>query len=235
MTKMRILIADDHAILRTGLKLLIGAQSDMEVVAEAADGAEALRLATELKPDVVLIDLTMPGPPSSLVIREIVARAQPTRVLVLTMHDDPAYMQSTMLAGASGYVVKRAADSELLAALRAVHRGRTFVDLTRTPANESPTAVSPSGRGVPLSPRETQVLRLLAQGHTNQEAADMLGVSVKTVETYRSRLGEKLGLRSRASLFKFAVEAGLLTSPSVTDSPEKALSPTGSARFPGSG
>jgi two-component system, NarL family, response regulator NreC len=231
MTKIRILIADDHAILRSGLKMLIAAQPDMEVVAEAADGAEALRLAIESRPDVALVDLTMPGPPSSLVIQEIVRRAQPARVLVLTMHDDPAYMQSSMMAGATGYVVKRAADAELLTALRAVHRGRTFVDLTRKAGMENSPAASHPGRTTPLSPRETQVLQLLAQGHTNQEAADMLGVSVKTVETYRSRLGEKLGLRSRASLFRFAVEAGLLASSSGSDSAETVLSTTTPSRI----
>jgi DNA-binding NarL/FixJ family response regulator len=210
MDKMRILIADDHAILRSGLKMLIATQDDMEVVGEAADGNEALHLAAALHPDVVLLDLTMPGPPSAQVIQEIVRRAPNTRVLVLTMHDEPIYMQSAMLAGATGYVVKRAADTELLSALQAVHGGRTFVDFTRNHATETRAAAPRVGRSAPLSPRETQVLTLLAQGHTNQEAADRLGVSVKTVETYRSRLGEKLGMRNRASLFRFAVEVGLL-------------------------
>jgi len=122
---------------------------------------------------------------------------------VLTMHDDPAYLRAALLAGASGYIVKQAADVELLTAIRAVHRGRTFVDLTRPGAPEA-------GRSRPLSRREGEVLRLLAQGHTNQEAANQLAVSVKTIETHRKRLSDKLGLKSRAQLFRFALERGLV-------------------------
>jgi DNA-binding NarL/FixJ family response regulator len=221
MSRIRVLIADDHAVLRAGLKLLIGAESDMEVVGEAADGAETVRRARATAPDVVLLDLSMPGARSARTIEELVRRA-PTpasspHVLVLTMHDDPASMQAALLAGASGYIVKKAADIELLTAIRAVHRGRTFVDLTRPaedarshevrpPSRNSP----PGGQPKPLSPREAEVLRLLAQGHTHQEAADHLGVSVKTIETHRKRLSDKLGLKSRAQLFRFAVEIGLL-------------------------
>jgi two-component system response regulator NreC len=137
-------------------------------------------------------------------------------VLVLTMHDDPSSMEAALRAGASGYIVKKAADIELLTAIRAVHRGRTFVDLTRpgekAQGREAPRASrSPGGgRPKPLSPREADVLRLLAQGHTYREAADHLGVSVKTIETHRQRLGDKLGIKTRAQLFRFAVEVGLL-------------------------
>ena len=137
------------------------------------------------------------------------------RVLVLTMHDDPAYLRVALLAGASGYIVKKAADVELLTAIRAVNQGRSFVDLTR-PGEPGPqvrrvSRDSPAaGQPRPLSPREAEVLRLLAQGYTNQEAADHLAVSVKTIETHRKRLSDKLGLKSRAELFRFAVEVGLL-------------------------
>jgi two-component system response regulator NreC len=221
MPSIRVLIADDHAVLRAGLKLLIGAESDMEVVGEAADGPETVRRTRATAPDVVLLDLSMPGPRSAQTIGELVRLAPSPRVLVLTMHDDAASMQAALLAGASGYIVKRAADVELLTAIRTVHDGRTFVGLTR-PGEQawrgggghdvrrvsrgSPAVAQPK----PLSPREAEVLRLLAQGHTNQEAADQLAVSVKTIETHRKRLSDKLGLKSRAQLFRFAVEIGLL-------------------------
>ncbi len=222
MPRIRVLIADDHAVLRAGLKLLIGAEPDMEVVGEAADGPETVRRAHASAPDVVLLDLSMPGGRAMQTIEALVRRApspaSPPHVLVLTMHDDAASMQAALLAGASGYIVKKAADIELLTAIRAVHRGRTFVDLTR-PGEEvrSHEVVrrvsrdSPAGGQLrPLSPREAEVLRLLARGHTYKEAADHLGVSVKTIETHRKRLADKLGLRSRAELFRFAVEVGLL-------------------------
>jgi two-component system, NarL family, response regulator NreC len=217
MPRIRVLISDDHAVLRAGLKLLIGAQSDMEVVGEAGDGAATVRSAQATAPHVVLLDLSMPGSRSTETIGELGRLAPSSRVLVLTMHDDPASMQAALLAGASGYIVKKAADIELLTAIRAVHRGRTFVDLTRPGEQAQGHQVRPlarnspaGGQPMPLSPREAEVLRLVAQGHTNQEAADRLAVSVKTIETHRKRLSDKLGLKSRAQLFRFAVEAGLL-------------------------
>lgn len=217
MPSIRVLIADDHAVLRAGLKLLINAQSDMEVVGEAADGPATVRGAQATAPHVVLLDLSMPGARSTQTIEQLMLIAPTSRILVLTMHDDPAYLRAALLAGASGYIVKKAADVELLTAIRAVYHGRAFVDLTRPVeqvrgqdvrqvSRDSPAA----GRPRPLSRREVEVLRLLAQGHTNQEAADHLAVSVKTIETHRHRLSDKLGLKSRAQLFRFAVEVGLL-------------------------
>jgi two-component system, NarL family, response regulator NreC len=210
MSRIRVLIADDHAVLRAGLKLLIGAEADMEVVGEAADGAEAVQRAHTTAPDVVLLDLTMPGGRGTRTIEDVVQLTPRPRVLVLTMHDDAASMQAALLAGASGYIVKKAADVELLTAIRAVHHGRTFVNLTRP--GEEPIARNSPGGGhpKPLSPREAEVLRLLAHGHSYREAAEHLGVSVKTIETHRRRLVDKLGLKSRADLFRFAVEVGLL-------------------------
>ncbi|HEY6218818.1 MAG TPA: response regulator transcription factor [Gemmatimonadaceae bacterium] len=207
-TRIRVLIADDHTLLRSGLRMLLSTQADIAVVGEAADGTEVVRLAREIKPDVVIMDLSMPGPPSGNVIRDV-RRAHPAvRVVILTMHDDAAYLRAALAAGASGYLVKRAADTELMSAVRAVHAGRTFVDFTASGAADAGLREVPAPRN--LSRREREVLRLVAEGHANQQIADSLDVSVKTVETYRMRLSEKLGLRGRAALYRFASESGIL-------------------------
>lgn len=213
MPPVKVLIADDHAVLRAGLRMLLEAQHDMEVVGEAGDGSELSRKARDLQPNVVLMDLSMPGPPSGEVIREVLRACPKTRVLVLTMHDDESYLASALSAGAVGYVVKKVADSELLLAIRAVQAGRTFVDLTQTLRPPSHPFAERSGPARPpkeLSRREREVLRLLAQGHSNQQIADHIRLSVKTVETYRTRLREKLGLKGRAEFYRFAVESGIL-------------------------
>jgi two-component system response regulator NreC len=216
--RIRVLVADDHAVLRAGLRVLIGAQTDMEVVGEAADGDEAVQKAVDTRPDVALLDITMPGSGGIKAIERIRRECPTTRVLVLTMHDVPAYLRSALAAGASGYVVKRAADSELLSAIRGVHRGRTVLDSTlavmvvQGAIGKKVTGGQPIGPASLLSPREREVLDLIAQGYTNQQIADRLGLSVKTVETYRSRLVEKLGLRSRADLVRYALDSGLFGS-----------------------
>ena len=214
MKRIRILIADDHAVLRAGLRRLIGEQPDMDVVGEAADGEEAVRRTRELRPDVALMDLTMPGLGGLKAIERIRQDCPETRVLVLTMHDVPAYLRSVLAAGGSGYVVKRAADSELLSAIRSVYRGRTVLDPTlAVQVVQSGLGKRPpvgGGAAAPhLSQREQEVLDLVAQGYTNQQIADRLGLSVKTVETYRARLVQKLGLRSRAELLRYAMDTGL--------------------------
>jgi len=227
MPRIRVLIADDHAVLRAGLKLLINAQADMEVVGEAGDGAATVRSAQATTPHVVLLDLSMPGSRFARTIEQLGRIAPGSRVLVLTMHDDSAYLQAALQAGASGYIVKKAADVELLTAIRAVFHGRTFVDLTR-PGEEARDHEVPrvsrdspaAGHVNPLSQREAEVLRMVAQGHTNQEAADRLAVSVKTIEAHRKRLSDKLGLKSRAQLFRYAVEVGLLEGEADTPSGE---------------
>lgn len=216
MAKTRILLADDHAVLRTGLRMLINSQPDMEVVGEAASGEDALRITRELRPDLVLMDLTMPGAGGVEATARIQREAPGVRVLALTMHDDPAYLRAALAAGASGYVLKRAADTELLSAIRITHRGETFLapSLAGAVVQE---ALGRKARGADakpphdsLSEREREVLRLVAQGHTNQEVAERLFLSVKTVETYRARLMDKLGLRTRADLVRYAISAGLL-------------------------
>ena len=217
MPKIRVLLADDHAVLRCGLRLLINHQQDMEVVAEAGTFAEAIRLGSISKPDVITLDLSMPDGNGIDKIERVVSACPMARVLVLTMHDDPAYLRAALHAGASGYVVKKAADTELLGAIRAVHAGRVFVDL-ESHGRRSPAAIvsgeAPSDTDAAqesnLSVRERTVLELLAQGHTNQSIADQLALSVKTVESYRARLLRKLGLRSRADIIRYAVATGLL-------------------------
>lgn len=213
-SKIKVLIADDHAILRSGLKMLVNAQSDMEVVAEAPDGTQAVQAARESKPDVALMDLTMPAVGGMAAIRQIMQDFRETRVLVLTMHSDPAYLRSALAAGASGYVLKRSVDAELLAAIRAVHRGGVFVDPSLADVLVEDLLVKRGAKARPvriLSERELQVLGLVARGYSSQQIAKQIRVGVKTVETYRSRFAGKLGLRTRDEVVRFAVRMGLLT------------------------
>jgi two-component system response regulator NreC len=225
-SKIRVLIADDHAILRSGLRLLVNAQADMEVVAEAPDGEQAVQAARETKPDVALLDLTMPRLGGMRALQEIVRTCRETRVLVLTMHDDPAYLRSVLAAGSSGYVLKRSVDAELLAAIRAVHRGGTFIDPSLANVLVQDVlakrgAKAPRIRPVSiLSDRELQVLRLVARGYSSQQIAKQILVGVKTVETYRSRLAQKLGLKTRSDLVRFAVQMGLLTPETLETEPD---------------
>jgi two-component system response regulator NreC len=219
--KIRVLIADDHAILRAGLKMLVNAQPDMEVVSEAPDGAKAVQAARETRPDVALLDLTMPGVGGMRALQEMARNCRKTRVLVLTMHDDPAYLRSVLAAGAFGYLLKRTADAELLAAIRAVHRGGTFVDPSLADvlvqdvlAKRGTKARSKRPVNI-LSDREQQVLKLVAQGYSSQQIAKQIFVSVKTVETYRARIADKLDLRTRSALVRYAVRMGLLAAESL--------------------
>lgn len=216
-SKIRVLIADDHAILRSGLRLLVNAQADMQVVAEASDGEQAVKAARKTKPHVALMDLTMPRTGGVQALHEIVQNCRETRVLVLTMHDDFAYLRSVLAAGASGYVLKRSVDAELLAAIRAVHRGGTFVDpsLANVLVQDVLAKKGPKARRTRpvniLSDRELQVLTLVARGYSSPQIAKQILVGLKTVETYRSRLAQKLGLRTRSDVVRFAVQMGLLT------------------------
>ncbi len=215
MAKIRVLLADDHAVLRTGLKLLLSAQPDIEVVGEAADGGEAMAKARALRPDVILMDLTMPGIGGSEATGRIKDESPGIKVLVLTMHDDPSYLRQLLKAGASGYILKKSADADLLSAIRAAHRGEVFLDSSLA-AGLVDEVIRPAGPRRPrdayetLSDREREVLKWVARGHTNQEIAEKLFLSVKTIETYRARVAEKLGLRGRAELVRFAMERGLL-------------------------
>lgn len=214
--KIRIMIADDHAILRAGLKMLLNAQADMEVVSEAPDGETAVQSAMETEPDVVLLDLTMPRGGGMRALQEMTRNCLQTRVLMLTMHDDPAYLRAVLAAGASGYVLKRTVDTELLTAIRAVHRGGTFVDPSLTNVLIQDVLAKRGAKARPtlpaniLSDREQQVLKFVAQGYSSQQIAKRIFVSVKTVETYRARISDKLGLRTRSELVRYAIRMGEL-------------------------
>ena len=213
MDKIRVLLADDHAVLRAGLRLLLNSQDDMEVVGEAATGAQAVARARQLHPDVVLLDITMSGADGLDAVREIKEDHPDTKVLALTMHDDESYLRRVLEAGGAGYVLKKSADTELLSAIRAVHQGGTFLHPQHARALLEPTVETEegeSGRYDLLSEREQQVLKLLVLGHTNKQIAEQLFVSVKTVEAYRARIQEKLGLKGRAALVRYALQRGLL-------------------------
>lgn len=219
--KIRVLLADDHAVLRAGLKLLVNAEPDMEVVAEAADADETLRMARESNPDVAVIDLSMPGG-GLRAVEALPSQCPATRVLVLTMHDDPAYLRSALAAGAAGYVVKKVADKELLSSVRAVHHGATIAFLSNPIGARRGVGAAggpEAGRthSATLSPREREVLVLLARGYTNRQISSQLGVGVKSVETYRSRLLRKLGLKHRADVVRYALATGLLDPTSAVD------------------
>ena len=210
--RIRILLADDHTVLRSGLRALLSAQADLEVAGEAADGGEALRLAQTLQPDVVVMDIGMPGVSGIDATARIRRELPSTKVLILSMHDDQGYLRQALRAGASGYVLKKAADTELLAAIRAAARGEVFLDPSLAKGFVKdvvlPKAQEPD---IPmLSDREREVLHLLARGHTNQQVADRLCIGVKSVETYKARLMEKLGLKGRAELVRYALTHGLL-------------------------
>ncbi len=213
--KIRLVVADDHAILRAGLRMLINAQPDMEVVGEAQDGVEAVRTIQKADPDVAILDVTMPKSGGLDAIKEIVARNRSTRVLLLTMHEEPAYLRTALAAGAAGYVLKKSVDADLLSAIRAVHKGRTYVDselaeILVHDAFSKDDRTGSAGNSV-LSDRELQVLKLVAEGFSSREIAEQIYISTKTVETYRARFAEKLGLKSRAQIVRYALNLGLLS------------------------
>ncbi len=205
--------------------MLVNAQADMEVVSEAPDGEKAVQTARETRPDVALLDLTMPRVGGMKALEEMTRDCRELRVLVLTMHDDPAYLRSALAAGASGYLLKRAVDAELIAAIRAVHSGGIFVDprlanvLVQDVLAKKGTKAPPARQVNILSRRELQVLSLVARGYTSTEIAKQIFVGVKTIETYRSRFAEKLGLRTRSDVIRFAVRMGLLTPETLESDP----------------
>ncbi len=211
---IRIVLVDDHAVLRAGLTALLNAEADMAVVGAAGDGAESLRVVSALQPDVILLDINMPTMSGLEALPELRKVAPKGRILILTMHDDQTYLRQVLALGGSGYVLKQAADSELLTAIRTVYYGGTFLHPSHAQAlltvPTAPTVATVADDLSILSERELEVLKLVALGHSNKEIAEMLFLSVKTVETYKTRLMEKLDLKSRAALVRYALQHGLL-------------------------
>jgi two-component system response regulator NreC len=208
---IRVLICDDHGLVRSGLRLLLDAEPDIEVVEEAGSAEEAVRKTRLEKPDLVLLDLVMPGPSGLGALPEILAAAPKAKVLVLSMQDDDSYVREAFVAGASGYLLKDVADADLVTAVREVAAGRRYLHPAlgvRLASGEDAAATEQASD--PLSDREREVLRLLALGHTNQEIAKMLYISVRTAETHRSHIMRKLGLSTRAQLVRHAITTGLL-------------------------
>ena len=209
---IRIAVCDDHAVVRTGLRLVLDREPDVQVVAEADTGAEAAAVAATLKPDVFVVDLVLQGDSGVVATRRIVEASPATRVLILTMHDDVAYLRDAFAAGAAGFLNKRAADVELLTAVRTVAAGQRYVHPTLGAALLAPAATDAPAGPTPgaLTPRETEILREIGLGFTNQQIAERLVLSVRTVETYRANIQQKLGLRKRSELVRYARDTGLL-------------------------
>jgi DNA-binding NarL/FixJ family response regulator len=211
---IRVLVADDHAIVRTGIRHVLESEPGFAVVAEAATGAEALDLAGSLRPDVAVLDISMPGESGLRVAAELRQRSPDTRVLILSMHDNTEYVLESLRAGAHGYLLKDSAATELRGAIRAVRRGESYfspaVAGKLSAVVRGDAAASAAGALAQLTARERQVLVGVAQGHTNREIAQQLGISHRTVESHRESLMKKLGVRTVAGLTRLALEAGLV-------------------------
>ena len=207
----RVLIVDDHAVVRSGLRLLLEREDDIEVVGEAGTADEGVRAARLEKPDVILLDVVMPGRSGLEATSEMLEASKGARILVLSMQDDPTYVREAFAGGASGYMLKEAADAELVQAIREVAAGGRYVHPTLG-ARLAQAEVEAARREAddPLSDREREVLRLLALGHTNQEIAKQLYISVRTAETHRAHIMQKLGLGTRAELVRYALANGML-------------------------
>ncbi len=214
MPALKILLADDHPIVREGLKTLILSQPDMQVVGEASDGLEACKQASQLQPDLVIMDISMPGLTGTQATERLSHECPKVKVLALTIHEDKGYIRQLLAAGAAGYVLKRVASEELVHAIRVVAAGKTYLDpdmagkvvtgFVRRTGESLPT------KGPSLSDRELEIAKLTASGHSNKEISTLLDLSVKTVETYRARGMEKLGLSCRVDLVRYAVQQGWL-------------------------
>jgi len=216
VSKIRILLADDHTILRSGLVRLLGEESDIEVVGEAGNGREAVQKVQELHPDIVLMDIGMPVMNGMEATKQIKKRDQDVKILVLTMHDNEEYLFQVLQAGASGYVLKKAADEDLVNAIHVVYRGDCFLYpsaakmvvedyLDKLKHGQEPTSSFDT-----LTDREREILTLVAEGYTNREIAESLFISVKTVETHKANIMEKLNLHKRAELVRYAIRKGML-------------------------
>ena len=215
--KLNVLLADDHKLLRAGLKLLLQRNPDLTVVGEAADGEQTLQLFQQLEPDLLLLDLSMPKMDGLDCLREIKSRWPEAKVIVLTMHEDENYIKQAMQAGAAAYVHKSAADTDLFKAIEAVQAGQLYLSqqdsslLLHVLLKQDPAPVDNQAPYVLLSPREREVLRLIAHGYSMAEVAERLSLSIKTVDTYKTRLMEKLGTTRKSELVSYALKYGLLS------------------------
>jgi two-component system response regulator NreC len=209
---VRILVIDDHGVLRAGLSSLLSAEPEMEVVGEAAQGKEGVALAAELRPDVVLMDVSLPDINGIKATRQVREVSPKSHVLILTVHEDKDLLQEAVRSGASGYILKRAMKDQLFEAIQMVMRGDLYVDptLTRQLLLEEPDQEQVEASNEILTPREVEVLRLIAQGHTNKQTAEILNISTRTVEFHRGNVLSKLSLRSRIDLVRFAESQGLI-------------------------
>jgi two-component system response regulator NreC len=208
--RITLVLADDHAVVRAGLRMLLEAEPGHKVLEEASTAEDALRCAREHHPSVLVLDLKMPGRPSLEVIPEIVEAAPDTAIVVLTMHEDPAFARHALQAGAVGYVLKEAADEELLRAVRCAAEGQTYLNPSLG-ARLAAEPAAPSGPPDDLTEREVEVLRLIALGHTNTEIAGHLYLSVRTIESHRAHIQQKTHRSSRAELVRYALEHGFVT------------------------
>jgi DNA-binding NarL/FixJ family response regulator len=214
LSKLKILLADDHAVVRDGLKVLINAEPDMEVIGEAKDGRVAVQKIIELRPDVAIIDISMPELNGIQATERIKQECPEVKVLALTVHEEKGYLDQLLRIGASGYILKLAAADELIEAIRSVAEGKTYVDREMASRITTDYLRKQSASGAPgakeLTDREEQVLRLVAQGHSNKEIANQLNISVKTVETHKANFMEKLEFKSRTEVVRYAIQRGWL-------------------------
>jgi two-component system response regulator NreC len=210
---IKVLIADDHAIVRAGLRALIGAEAGMELVGEAAGGYEAIALVEKIRPEVLVLDISMPDLDGISVTRNIRPRFPDLRILVLTLHEDEALLKEAIKAGAAGYILKRAAETELISAIQAILRGDLYVDQAMVRAllgesRQAPTLQSSSVETLTL--REKEILKLIVEGYTNRQIGEHLVISIRTVEGHRANISDKLGLHSRVELVRYAREHGMI-------------------------
>ncbi|OGO24991.1 MAG: DNA-binding response regulator [Chloroflexi bacterium RBG_16_50_9] len=212
MQKIKVLIVDDHAIMRDGIRALLSINDDIQVAGEASDGKEAIKKMSELEPDVVVMDIAMPGMDGMEATRQIIKANVKVKILILTQHDNKEYILSAIKAGAAGFVPKRAMGSELVSAIRAVYRGDSVLYPSVASAliedYRQRTELDPYDR---LTTREREILRLIAEGHTSQEIAEMLVISLKTVLGHRTKIMDKLDIHNRTELIKFAMRKGLIS------------------------